>query len=105
MTVAEFEVILNRRISLIREVLVHKATEYATDADLLHNFKRSAEVTPGLTPAQHCLGFATKHWASLCDIVDDVANGKKLNLPVLSEKIGDAVNYLILLEALLTEEK
>jgi hypothetical protein len=99
-----FDTVLEKRIALIREVLVTKAAEYATNADRLHNFKRASEVTPGLTPAQHCLGFATKHWVSICDLVGELARGDRKKLPLLFEKVGDAINYLILLEAIIAEE-
>jgi len=38
-------------------------------------------------------------------LADDVARGDVSRLGLLDEKIGDAVNYLILLEALMTEPK
>ena len=98
MTHTEFNALLNRRIGLCREVLGSKATEYASDADRLHNFKESARLD-GCTPEQALKGMLLKHWTS----ISDIAAGKVTTREQLDEKIGDAVNYLILLEAIVTE--
>lgn len=102
MTAAEFDDILEERIGKTRAVLASKAVGYASAADRLHNFKRSAAFT-GETAAQVCVGFMTKHLTSLLDIVDAAAAGARVNQETLDEKIGDAVNYLVLLEAILLE--
>jgi hypothetical protein len=44
-----------------------------------------------------------KHLVSVLDIVDDHAKGDKRRIGLVDEKLGDAVNYLVLLEALLKE--
>lgn len=98
----DFNIILERRLRLIREVLAAKADEYAKD-DRLHNFKRAAEIDQSKTPAQVCAGFMLKHIVSVLDLVDDDAAGKLVRVKMRDEKIGDAINYLILLEALLSE--
>lgn len=97
-----FHELLKRRLSQIEAVLGKKAREYASAADRLHNFKRSAAIT-GESPAQVCIGFFVKHLTSILDMVE--ANAENVvHLPeVIDEKIGDAVNYLILLEAILKE--
>ena len=43
----------------------------------------------------------TKHLVSIKDIV---ADNKPVDATVVSEKIGDVINYLILLEAMLNEQ-
>lgn len=99
MTNQQFDLLLSRRMAMTQRVLGTKAGEYASDSDRLHNFKRAAAML-GVTPAQACVGFLAKHLVSVLDIVD------AHQLPaqaVIDEKIGDCVNYLILLEALLTE--
>lgn len=102
MTHAEFDTILDRRLSLTRGVLATKAGEYASTADRLHNFKRSAAIT-GETPTQVCVGFFVKHLTSVLDIVDGVSGGKIYPPAVVDEKLGDLFNYIVLLEALITE--
>lgn len=96
-----FDAILEDRLTKTREVLGKKKAEYAT-ADRLHNFKRAAAIT-GETPAQVCVGFMVKHTVSVLDIVDEFARGSKGKSELIDEKIGDAINYLILLEAILKE--
>lgn len=103
MTPAQFDEILEARIIKTRTVLGAKAGEYASERDRLHNFKRSAGVT-GETPAQVCVGFFVKHLTSVLDIVDAHARTGAAPAPaVVDEKFGDAVNYLVLLEAILAE--
>lgn len=102
MQVSDFDLLLERRIELIRSVLSSKVSEYASDADRLHNFKRSAEVL-GCSPAQAALGYMTKHFVSVMDIIKADAAGQKTPVLVLNEKLGDLVNYVILIEALLKE--
>lgn len=98
MTNAMFEAIFNEQIEQCRKVLFLKAQEYATDEDRLHNFKLAAALTQG-TPEQALWGFAVKHLVSISDMVKDGEYPKA----VWDEKIGDAINYLILLRAQVIE--
>lgn len=99
MTPAVFRELLEERLEKTRRVLDSKATEYASTADRLHNFKRASAIT-GETPAQVCVGFMIKHLVSVIDMVDQIAppSSEKID-----EKIGDSINYLILLEGILRE--
>jgi len=96
-----FDEILISRINKMQRTLASKATEYATD-DRLHNFKRAAELQ-GVTKEQACLGFMTKHLVSILDMIRDNAEGRRISQERIDEKIGDAINYLVLLEALFLE--
>ena len=100
MTLEEFEIMLNLRVQLIKQTLAAKSKEYATDGDKLYNFKRAAKVL-GISPKKALWGMASKHLISVIDIVesDELVSHKLFN-----EKIGDLINYLILLEAILHEE-
>ena len=102
MTHDDFNKLLLDRTNKTVNVLECKSKEYATSRDKLHNFKRSAAIT-GETPAQVCVGFFVKHMTSILDLVDAEARGGQPTVAVLDEKIGDAINYLILLEAILVE--
>jgi hypothetical protein len=44
-----------------------------------------------------------KHIISVLDLIGDQARGHHADQKMWEEKIGDAINYLILLEALVTE--
>jgi hypothetical protein len=102
MTALDFGSIVEEQIRSIRGMLGTKAAEYATTADRLHNFKEAAKLLR-CTPAEACMGFAAKHVVSVVDIVKSSAAGQHSTQAVLDEKIGDAINYLILLKALLIE--
>jgi hypothetical protein len=85
-----------------RQTLSKKATEYATDADRLHNFKQAAAIENS-TPEKALRGMLTKHIVSVYDMITQVESGKSFPLPLWREKCGDIRNYMILLEALVAE--
>ena len=97
----EFNFILQRRLSLIGGVLASKAEEYAT-TDRFHNFKRSANMD-NETPERALKGMWKKHLVSVFDIIDKLDEGITPTEKMIDEKIGDSINYLILLEGLLKE--
>lgn len=93
-----FNEILEKRIEMIRDTLSTKAQEYAI-GDRLYNFKRAADILK-TTPEKALLGMLSKHLVSVMDL----ANGSlKKSDEMINEKVGDAINYLILLEALMKE--
>ena len=97
MTNEAFQTILEGRIDAMRKTLASKAKEYAGPTDRLHNFKDAHEIE-GVTAADACRGMLLKHWVSIRDMVKGVPSTATIN-----EKIGDAINYLVLLEAILKE--
>lgn len=99
MTQTEFAKILESRIQKLRDTLITKRNEYATE-DVLHNFKVLLTINQLETPVQVLWGYLRKHLVSLYDMVE----GKKiLTVELLNEKIGDSIVYLTLLEALFLE--
>lgn len=99
----DFTGLVEERILKIQMLLVTKGAEYATGDDRFHNFKRAADLER--TTAEACLvGMLTKHLVSVLDIVDTLSKtGELPGAHVIDEKIGDCINYFILLEGLLTE--
>ena len=108
-----FKKILDKRIEKIRSVLDSKNQEYASRSDKLRNFRRAGKMLR-CVPEKALVGMWTKHIVSLLDIVDhiddyeeealiEICEGKGLTVGTLEEKIGDAINYLILLEAMIKE--
>lgn len=95
MTNEEFNEIVEYRINRIREVLQKKAKEYATE-DRLHNFKIAARIL-NTSPEKALLGMAMKHAVSVLDLIE----GRNLEQHIVDEKVGDLINYCILLEAML----
>ena len=100
----DFDKVLKRRIGLITSVLSVKAKEYVRNDDRLHNFNRGSSML-GVTPESVCIGFMAKHLISILDLVRDVEEGKSVSMSTWDEKLGDAINYLILLEAIVNERE
>lgn len=99
-----FEELLNQRLECIRDTLSSKSAEYASSIDRLHNFKAASGITRE-HPAQVCVGFMVKHLVSVLDLVTEVAQGNHNRvIKLLDEKLGDCINYMILLEAIIKED-
>jgi len=106
MNTNNFNEIVETRVAAIKSVLTRKAKEYSSDTDRLHNFKVAAKLSrEETTPEQALFGMMRKHLTSVIDMVEDTATGKYPDDALRDEKIGDSINYLILLEALLIERK
>lgn len=102
MTNDKFNEILIDRLTVIKGVLAAKAKEYSSEKDRLHNFKEGAKIL-NTTPEIALFGFLTKHLVSVKDIIDNIAIGKLPTTALVDEKVGDCINYFILLEALIKE--
>lgn len=99
MTTPNYNRIITTMISHCTDTLIHKAKEYATD-DRLHNFKQAAHLQ-NITPMQALGGMMAKHTVSVYDMI---ATGETYPLELWDEKIGDSINYLLLLRAMVEEE-
>lgn len=89
------------RFAQSEETLIKKAKEYATDVDRLHNFKVAAELQ-GMTVREALGGMMAKHVVSVYDLIRQ----PELASPeVWDEKLGDNLNYLLLLSAVVEEER
>ena len=95
----KFNEILEKRIDKIKNVLSSKEKEYASGSDRLHNFKVAAEIM-NETPEKALFGMLLKHIVSVIDMVNDP---KSISEYLINEKIGDVINYFILLESLMWE--
>ena len=104
MKAEQFNKIVMERINKITTILETKGSEYTTKEDRLHNFK-IAGVIQNIIPEKALIGMFTKHLVSILDMVEDLLRGKQYSLPKWDEKIGDAINYLILLEGLIIERR
>ena len=94
----EFQEVLQQRLKKIEQTLSQKAKEYAAEGDKLHNFNVGARMT-GQIREKVLWGFAFKHYISFMDILDDMELGRLPSEAMVDEKIGDLVNYLVLVEA------
>lgn len=100
----KFNSLVKRRVSLIESVLEKKGDEYKSKRDRLHNFKVAARKLD-CSPVKALQGMLIKHIVSVDDMIDTMENESdtKFGEEYIEEKIGDIINYYILLEALLKE--
>lgn len=111
MRTEEFNAVVESRIEKIRSVLASKAVEYSKNDDRHHNFKEGARIF-NCTPERHLMFLNSKHLISINDMVTGFEEfhiaprneiERELEIAKWEEKIGDAINYLILLEGLVKE--
>jgi hypothetical protein len=95
-----FSKIVKEQQELCNDVLIEKAAEYATE-DRLHNFRVSAALQ-GCTMRQALAGYMAKHTTSIFDMCFSM---EEFSMAKWDEKITDHLNYLLLLKAVVTEEK
>lgn len=103
MTSKDFDTIFNNVVDRCRDTLCLKANEYATD-DRLHNFKIAADLQ-GCTPITALAGMMAKHTVSVYDLIQKNEQGYAISRDMWFEKIGDSINYLLLLSALIQEKE
>lgn len=96
-----FNDVLTRRLALITQVLGKKGLEYSTAGDRFSNFREAATIEE-VSTEKALLGMMVKHEVSVRDIVKDL-DAKLPSAEMIEEKIGDWINYLILLEGLIKE--
>lgn len=97
-----FEKCFEARVDLCRRVLIGKNTDYARNNDKLHNFREVAKIEK-ITIEQAAQGMLVKHWQSIRDLLGDLDKGQYHSLDVWEEKLGDALNYLFILRAMVEE--
>jgi len=100
----QFSKIVENRLSSCHNVLAVKGAEYSRGNDRLHNFKSAANMD-GTSPARSLWGMWKKHLVSIKDMIDDIDAGKIPSQDMVREKLGDNINYTLLLEGLIEEER
>jgi hypothetical protein len=104
MNAKDFDKIVGARLNWCEKTLCAKGDEYARDGDRLWNFKAAGRKR-NQHPAQALAGMEVKHDVSVDDIIDGLARGIVPPKELVAEKIGDSINYLLLLEGLIEEER
>ena len=100
----EFNKIVEARLNLCRETLIVKAKQYAKGSDRLANFKKAATMQ-NIAPIEALRGMMAKHNVCFYDQLDLAVEKGKVDPRIINEVITDMINYLILTEALLIDEK
>lgn len=113
MKVSRFNQIVDSRIEAITQTLKSKREEYAADNNVFSNFEK-AESKSGKVREKVLKDYMLKHEVSVDDLIEKLEaahKGKTLTAeeveaikPRIKEKIGDIINYYILLEAMLIEK-
>ena len=104
MNSTKFNEVTAERVKKCLNVLCTKSDEYATDNDRLHNFKVAGDLQ-GCTQVKALGGMMCKHTVSVYDLINDYEAGKDIPIALWDEKIGDSINYLLLLNAMVREGK
>ena len=97
--------VVQRRVQLIQDVLQSKNEEYAGQEDVFKAVTESLPLSFHDTKQAVAWEFMVKHLQSIKMIIE--ARSKSGKIPdekVLEEKIGDAINYLILIEGMFKED-
>lgn len=94
--------IIEERIEKIKSTLLIKAKEYVRNDDRLHNFNVGARIE-NKSREEILHGFNLKHLISYFDMIDDIEKGNYPSDAYVDEKLGDIINYMILLEMSIKE--
>lgn len=109
MNAEAFEDLVLERQSKTRVKLLEKSREYANDHERLYNFKRAARMKNGQQgissagAAESLRGMLIKHWVSIEQLVAIYEATGQVDQHAVDEKLGDAINYMHLLEAIFRE--
>ena len=104
MTKEDFEGVIAARIEKITKVLFAKNKEYSPGGDKLNNFKEAGRVK-NETPEKALWGMMVKQFVACQLRVNDLDSGLVASEEFWDEKIGDVINYFILLECCLAERR
>ena len=96
----DFTEVVQRQLAFCETLLVRKGEEYSLEEDRLRAFKRAAALQ-GISPKRALCGMMTKHIVSIYDMCE---SNERFSGERWTEKITDAMNYLILLKAMVEEE-
>lgn len=99
-----FNAIVNRRFEECEAVLASKDEEYSSETDRLHNFYVAARMQ-GCSPPKALQGMLVKHIVSVWDMIDRM-DRDPVYVPdraLIKDKIGDVINYMVLLEGLMDD--
>lgn len=94
-----FESYINEMLTYCKELLITKNASYNTNTDPIGNFKKAA-ILQGISNRQALIGMMDKHVVSIHDMVNRTTKGETFTDEVWKEKIGDNINYLLILYAM-----
>ena len=103
MELKKFKKLLKHICDRSENTFTKKRSEYANDVDVFENIKRGIGFSIFNTePEQVAWSYATKHLESIASMLEKLPEEVPSN-DLIEEKIGDAINYLIIIEGLLKD--
>lgn len=101
-----FADVVRERLDKCRQVLVYKGIEYSSSEDRFHNFKAAAALD-NESPEKSLWGMWKKHIVSVRDLIDSLEKDRTYvpSKGLVQEKLGDNINYCLLLEGLIEERR
>lgn len=96
-----FEIVVDEQMDRSRTMLFSKNGHYNPNEDKLRGFKATATLR-NTTPQGALAGMMVKHTLSVYDMCE---SGKEYPIDVWDEKISDHINYLLLLRAVVEEQR
>lgn len=102
----EFNVHVSEVFDRASQVLIKKNNEYANEVNVFHNFDNATGISLHKENTSVAWEFLVKHLQSIKDILGEIEikNLKRINQALIDEKFADAINYLILIEAMIKEK-
>lgn len=105
MTREEFDNVVTQTTQNCLNTLTVKGKEYQRNNNPLHNFDRGVEVSGFTSTREEIIwGMALKHFISVQDIKDDLANHILPTKELIDEKYGDLINYLLIEKASIVDK-
>ncbi len=101
MTNEQLEKRVATRMSLCANTLLKKGKEYNTSTDDRLSAFKAAAALENVNPAEALGGMLAKHLVSIYDMLPHF---DYFSPDTWEEKIGDAINYLLILDALICED-
>jgi len=101
MEAPEFNATIDEQLERSRDMLHSKNAHYNPSEDKLRVFKATATLR-NTTPQGALAGMMVKHTLSVYDMCE---SGKEYPIDVWNEKITDHINYLLLLRAVVQEQR
>ena len=99
----DFNIFAKQRFRDCMKILQGKNKDYMRNDNKFHNFVQAADMM-GCSSIQALAGMKIKHTVSIMDMIKDYEQkGILPSIETLSEKIGDEINYLVILEAMFRE--
>lgn len=104
MDIDRYTSVIDEQISKCQNMLTAKRREYASNRNPLSNFIRAGELQC-VSPITALTGMMVKHTISIYDMLIDQDGGATFSKDKWDEKITDQINYLLILQVLLEDER